>query len=213
MLLKNETKITNLTFPHLFIVVSHVNSPFCHCVTASSLPSDSSKLLGSFLAVRLEWYLFLINMSHSPCQQDITSIALEGCKVNKQHHLHLENKLNNAVMANMALWYVYELINKEHHTNMYTKSNYFSNSFLSHLISAFSCITIMFSSLGFCSSCFPSLLFFVFIDLSFTTACSFTTVTTVYNLWKKTCNHLSWRTFSQLLYVLAKRINQRYEIK
>lgn len=29
MLLKTETKITNLTFPHLLTVVSHVHTPFC----------------------------------------------------------------------------------------------------------------------------------------------------------------------------------------
>ena len=55
MLLKNETKMTNLTFPRLFIVVSHVNSPFRPWVTKNQLLSNSSKMLAYFTSTVTYW--------------------------------------------------------------------------------------------------------------------------------------------------------------
>lgn len=53
ILLKNETKMTNLTFPHLFIVC-RVSSPFCPSV--NHLAPDSSKLF-AYLTSTMTYYL------------------------------------------------------------------------------------------------------------------------------------------------------------
>lgn len=75
MLLKIETKITNLTFPHLLTVVSHVNSPFCPRPAVNQLPSESTKLLACLTLTitsiistwSLGWFIFLIN---NTCQTE-----------------------------------------------------------------------------------------------------------------------------------------------